>query len=90
MPATPDQLVFCYDGIPAGYFKGGRHPTAAGRYRYEPFRSWGHLNLHNALRAGARPRCSFRAGRRVVSFAVVDCPEPGVLDLAEFGEEQVE
>ena len=80
-PARP--LEFSYEGRPAGCFEDGIYPTVAGRYRYEPYRSLGHLEMQTALRAGSRPRCTLSVNGHVVSFAVVDCPEHGVLELTE-------
>jgi len=84
---VPHELEFSYEGMPVGYFEEQRYPTVAGRYRYMPYRGPGHYKMQTARRAGARPRCTFHTDNRAVSFVVVDCPEYGVLELAEFSGE---
>ncbi len=84
MAGSPHELEFSYEGTPVGYFEEERYPVAPGRYRYMPYRGPGHYEMQTAHRAGGRPRCTYSANGRAVSFAVVDCPEYGVLELAEF------
>jgi hypothetical protein len=89
---TPDRRAssaseaanFFYMGGIVGYFKDGVCPQAPGRYRYIPCRSGAHYDMHVALRAGAHPRCTLRTRDRTISFAVIACPEYGILELAEF------
>lgn len=45
--------------------------------------------MQAAVKAGARPRCAFRVGDRVVSFVVISCPDYGVLELANFSSNPV-
>ena len=84
MAAAPHELEFSYEGMPVGVFKEAGYPTTPGRYRYEPHRGPGHYEMSEALRAGSRPRCTFRTDDREVSYAFVDCPEYGVLELVGF------
>ena len=84
MATLPSKLEFSYDGMPVGYFEEEHYPVAPGRYRYEPYRGSGHYEVQTALDAGTQPRCIFQVGGRTTSFAVVGCPEYGVLELAEF------
>lgn len=89
MPRSPHEREFSYDGMPVGYFEEERYPTVPGRYRYEPYGGPGHYEMQTAREAGARPRCTYREGNRVVSFTVNDCPEYGMLELVEFSGEDV-
>jgi hypothetical protein len=84
MSTSPRELEFSYRGMPVGYFEETQYPAAPGRYRYTPYRGWGHYEMHTALSAGERPRCSFQAGGREFAFTVVNCPKYGVLELADF------
>lgn len=81
----PDKLEFSYKGMPVGCFEEDRYPMAPGRYRYEPYRGPGHYEMQTVWRAGGKPRCSFQVDGRRASFAVVGCPQHGVLELTEFG-----
>jgi hypothetical protein len=85
--ATTSKAEFSYKGMSVGFFEAAGYPTAPGRYRYMPYRGGGHYEMQTALKAGSRPRCSFRTDKRVVSFAVIACPEYGVLELVEFRNE---
>ena len=76
-------LEFTYDGLPVGYFEESECPQIPGCFRYEPYRGPGHYELATALRDGKRPRCLVPS-HPGVSFAVVACPEYGVLELADF------
>ena|ERR1700722_10405025 len=84
---TIREIEFSYKDMPVGVFQEEAFPTAPGHYRYMPYRGGGHYEMQKALHAGSRPRCTFRTLDRVVSFAVVDCPEPHVLELVEFRDE---
>jgi len=86
MGAASRELEFSYEGMPVGYFEEAAYPTAPGRYRYMPYRGEGHYRMQAALRAGARPRCIFGSS---ASFAVLECPEYGVLELVDFRCEDV-
>ena len=83
-----------YDGQLAGMFLGETAPVQPGTYIYEPVRSLTHFRMHEACRAGRRPRCSYTRAGQTVSFTVVDCPRSGVLVLEDFrfedGEQQVQ
>jgi hypothetical protein len=89
MASVPRELEFTYEGMPVGYFEEQRYPMSPGRYRYMPYRGPGHYEMQSARVTGDRPRCSFRDGNRIVSFVVLNCPDYGVLELAEFATEIV-
>lgn len=90
MSASHQEFEFFYQGMPVGCFEEEGFPIGPGRYRYMPYRGPGHHEMQAALRAGGRPRCAFSVSGRAVSFAVVDCPEYGVLELADFDGRDVE
>ena len=72
---------FHMDSKVIGAFPGGELSMIDGSYRYEPYRSPGHLNLHRELRAGKTPRCFCQAGELCISFSVTASPTQGVLSL---------
>ncbi len=76
-------LDFSYGQCQAGYFEGGKYPTKPGVYRYVPYRSIGHLNMHTALKSTGRVRCTFLDGERTFQFFVRACPDYGVLEIDE-------
>lgn len=78
------KLEFTFKGLPVGCFEGAEYPQQNGRYRYLPYRGPGHLQMHSERRATGSARCSFTVGSRPVSFVVLDCPEYGLLELADF------
>jgi hypothetical protein len=78
---------FDFTGEPVGLFEGSTLPTSDGLYRYEPYRGIGHLHMQEQLKRGASAVCSYIANDSRVSFAVVGCPEYGVLNLAHFSVE---
>ncbi len=49
---------------------------------YEPYRSGSHLDMHEALRSGIKPRCEYMHDGRRNSFTVVDAPEYGRLSIS--------
>jgi hypothetical protein len=81
--SEPHEFDFLYGGLTVGFFREPERPNKSGRYRYMPYRSGGHYKLHDALHAGERPRCVFRAAPHV-SFAVLSCPQYGELELSDF------
>jgi hypothetical protein len=82
-----DPVKFFYMGGTVGYFEDAACPQAAGRYRYMADRSGAHYEIQLSLRNRSHPRCALRAQGRSISFAVIACPEYGVLELAEFRDE---
>ncbi len=75
---------FYLDSQVVGFFKNGTRPASDGIYAYEPYRSPGHLNVHNQLRSAKTPRCSYESDSQRVSFSVIANPSAGVLSLAGF------
>jgi len=67
-----------------GLFQSPALPTTDGAYRYEAYRSPGHLNLQTQLKAGKTPRCFYETMTHRVCFCVIANATPGVLDLAGF------
>lgn len=82
--AAPHKFEFFFNGMRVGFFEETGFPTKPGRYRYMPYRSGGHYEMHKSRRAGLQPRCTLYIDDRVISFVVVDCPEYGMLELADF------
>ncbi|HEV2598769.1 hypothetical protein [Sphingopyxis sp.] len=78
-----DGADFSFNGMDVGYFE-GPSPTQGGRARYMPFRGPGHYELQQALKADARPRCTYLTNGIEITFEVLNCPEYGVLDLGNF------
>ena len=77
-------LEFMFNGSRVGCFDAGALPSRPGRYRYEPYRSYGHYEMHKVLRMRGAPRCYYDAEEFRISFTVRACPEYGLLDLDEF------
>ncbi len=78
------RLEFLFKGMPVGYFEESEYPRQSGRYRYMPYRSLGHYQMHAEKREKGKVRCYYQVGSEQVSFAVLDCPGYGILELAEF------
>ena len=79
------KLDFECDGISAGRFtEGASYPRAPGTYRYMPYRSLGHLRMHEKLRGMGSARCTCAASEGRMTFLVRACPEYGVLVLDDF------
>jgi hypothetical protein len=76
-----DGADFYMDSQVVGAFPGGELPTVDGSYRYEPYRSPGHINLHRQLQAGKAPRCFYKVSDQRISFSVRASPTQGVLTL---------
>jgi hypothetical protein len=76
--APPNPLDFSFEGILAGRFEGPDPPRSAGRHRYMPYRSVGHLRMGQAL-ANGPARCSFEDAGSRYDFVVASVPEYGVL-----------
>jgi len=81
MAAT--EVKFVFEGMPVGVFEGHDGPRSPGLYRYIPFRSFNHYQMHTLLRAGGLPRCHYEINGVRVSFTVTACPEYGVLELCD-------
>jgi hypothetical protein len=79
-----DRLEFMFKGMPVGFFEGSEYPRRSGRYRYMQYRGPGHYQMQTERREKGRVRCYYGVGSEHVSFAVLDCPEYGILELAEF------
>jgi hypothetical protein len=82
--ADTANVDFYIDSQVVGFFKDGARPTSDGIYAYEPYRSPGHLNLHNQLGSAQVPRCYYEYESQRVSFSVVANPSAGLLSLAGF------
>lgn len=78
------RLVFVFKGLPVGAFEGSEYPKRKGLYRYLPFRGPGHLQMHLERLETGSARCSYKVGSKQVAFVVLDCPEYGLLELADF------
>jgi hypothetical protein len=79
------KLDFEYDGIPTGYFTdGASYPSAPGAYRYMPYRSLGHLRMHEELAGSGSARCTYAGPEGRMTFLVRACPKYGVLVLDDF------
>jgi hypothetical protein len=68
-----------------GRFEEDPLPSAAGCYRYVPYRSLGHFQFQESLRTSGPQRCHYVIGRKKHHFTVMSCPSYGLLELAEFG-----
>jgi hypothetical protein len=79
-----DTLEFMFKGMPVGYFEEPEYPRRSGPYRYMPYRGPGHYQMQTQRREKGGVRCYYEVGSGRVSFAVLDCPEYGVLELADF------
>ena len=77
-------LEFMFNGWVVGCFDAGELPSRPGRYRYEPYRSYGHYEMHKLLRARGAPRCCYDFEELRISFMVGTCTEYGVLELHDF------
>ena len=71
-------LEFSFRGMAVGCFEAVGYPKSPGSYHYMPYRSYGHLSMHNALAFG-QVRCAFREGGSAYEFVVLSEPEHGVL-----------
>jgi hypothetical protein len=79
------KLDFDYGGIPAGCFtEGTSYPSTPGRYTYMPYRSVGHLRMHEELRRSGSARCTCMGPEGRLTFLVRACPEYGILVLDDF------
>ena len=79
------ELEFFIGELQVGVFEEPQYPKNPGRYRYEPYRGPGHLELQEKLRSGGTARCHYENNKEQIYFAVVSCPEYGVLELTNFG-----
>lgn len=75
---------FFFGSLAVGIFQTDLPPHHDGRYRYEPYRGSGHYHLQESLKRSPAQRCYYRKGELRHYFTVIDCPEYGSLDLAEF------
>jgi hypothetical protein len=78
------RLEFEFNGMPVGCFEEPEYPRQDGRYRYMPYRGPGHYQMGIELREKGIARCTYTIGSEQFSFAVLDSPEYGVLELGEF------
>ena len=78
------RLDFRFNGMPVGYFEESEYPRQDGRYRYMPYRGPGHYQMQTERREKGHVRCYYTVGPERVSFAVLDCPEYGCLELGDF------
>ena len=72
-----------FKGMLVGYFEESEYPRQNGRYRYMPYRGPGHYQMQTEIKNQA-VRCYYTVGSEQCSFAVLDCPEYGVLELGDF------
>src|SRR5262245_58114707 len=79
-------LEFTCGGGTAGRFDEPTFPRAPGRYKYEPYRSGSHYLLGMQLTTKGRAECEYVDEGRTVRFAVIGCPEYGVLELSDFSD----
>lgn len=84
MRADQEARSFFYEDHPVGYFEDDALPCVAGKYRYMPFRGFGHYRLQGALRASGPQRCHYVTANSKRYFTVVACPSYGLLQLADF------
>lgn len=61
MSESPD-LVFYVQKHPIGLFQTGSYPSAAGWYRYDPYRGEGHAILAEKIKSGETLTAWFPAG----------------------------
>ncbi len=79
-----DRLEFTFKEMAVGYFIESEYPRQSGRYHYMPYRGPGHYQMQLERREKGSVRCYYNVGSKRVSFVVVDCPEYGLLELADF------
>ena len=77
-------VEFMFNGMQVGCFDAAALPSRPGRYRYMPYRSFGHYEMHKLLRAGGAPRCWYDIEEFRISFTVGAFPEYSLLDLHDF------
>jgi hypothetical protein len=56
--------------MPVGYFEGTSFPRVDGKYRYEPYRGFGHLRMQEKLKSGERAIRYFDRDSERVMFIV--------------------
>jgi hypothetical protein len=49
-----------------------------------PYRGFGHLEMQTERRSGGTPHCYYDTDKERVSFNIINCPNYGVLELADF------
>ncbi len=81
-------LNFEYKGSTVGAFAGEEYPEKPGQYRYEPYRSVGHMLMCSCLQDGGRPRCSFTQGDVRTTFAVVARPSADMIEIDDLAKER--
>jgi len=74
------RLDFSFKNNEDGYFEDGEYPQQPGRYRYMPYRGFGHYELGLALKKGPAT-CSFADKGSVFEFTVTAIPTQGVLEI---------
>jgi hypothetical protein len=63
-----ERLNFFIKNYAAGSFRGNAYPSEPGRYRYSPYRGWGHVL--RALEKGKKADCWFRKARRYYEIEI--------------------
>lgn len=74
-------LHFEYKGNTVGAFEGEEYPEKPGQYRYESYRSVGHMLMCSCLEDGGQPRCNFTQGGVQTTFAVVARVAPDMIEI---------
>ena len=82
-------LDFFYKGNGVGFFEETKPPQTDGKYRYMPYRGYGHLSMQTDRRKGIFPRCYYDIDGERISFTVIDCTEYGVLELIDFEKSKI-
>jgi hypothetical protein len=76
--------TFFFEDSPVGYFERGQLPPAAERYRYVPYRSFGHYRLIGALKSVGPQCCHYVIAGSKYYFTVQDWVSYGLLELTGF------
>jgi len=87
-------IEFLYDGIPVGVLLS--RPKKAGMVKYEPYRSFGHYEMQEALKNAITVECILvkkklkqrkKINQSTWFFKVISCPEYGVLEISDLYKE---
>jgi hypothetical protein len=76
--------TFFFEDGPVGYFEDDQLPSAAGRYRYMPYRSGAHYKLIGAVKSLGPQRCHYFIEGRKQYFTVQAWVSYGLLELTGF------
>jgi hypothetical protein len=80
------KLDFYFDDQPAGYFlETEDYPCNSGRYRYMPYRSGGHLRMHEESKRNGFALCTYTTQDSQKTFIVRSTQEYGVIDVEVLG-----